>query len=134
MPNPRLRHRHWPSPSTSSALEENVKSALAQGFWGVLATFDELPRPGPRILRNLWHPSRTTAATAVSLSACSVKAASLQQAEADAVAQTVAASTQLPYVLGLSEREPDAVVAQAQRLLGVVPRFRPWRSWRRSAM
>jgi 4-hydroxy-tetrahydrodipicolinate synthase len=38
------------------------------------------------------------------------------------VAQTVASSTDLPYVLGLSEREPDAVVMQARRLLDAVPR------------
>ena len=34
----------------------------------------------------------------------------------------MASSTDLPYVLGLSEREPDAVVAQAERLLAAVPR------------
>ena len=39
-----------------------------------------------------------------------------------AVAQTVASSTDLPYVLGLSERSPDAVVSQALRLLSAVPR------------
>jgi 4-hydroxy-tetrahydrodipicolinate synthase len=50
------------------------------------------------------------------------EAASLRADEADAVAHTVASSTHLPYVLGLSEREPDAVVMQAQRLLDAVPR------------
>ncbi|TFV55975.1 dihydrodipicolinate synthase family protein [Mycobacterium sp. PS03-16] len=50
------------------------------------------------------------------------EAASLRAEEADAVAQTVAAATDRPYVLGLSAREPDAVVAQAVRLLAAVPR------------
>ncbi|PRC46070.1 dihydrodipicolinate synthase family protein, partial [Mycobacterium sp. ITM-2017-0098] len=50
------------------------------------------------------------------------EAASLQPAEAAAVTKTVAESTDLPYVLGLSERSPEAVVAQALRLLGAVPR------------
>ena len=42
--------------------------------------------------------------------------------EANGVAHTVASSTDLPFVLGLSERDPDAVVAQARRLLDAVPR------------
>jgi 4-hydroxy-tetrahydrodipicolinate synthase len=50
------------------------------------------------------------------------EAASLRPAEADAVAKTVAESTDRPYVLGLSERSPDAVVGQALRLLDAVPR------------
>ena len=50
------------------------------------------------------------------------EAASLNPDEANSVAQTVASSTDLLFVLGLSERDPDAVVAQAQRLLGAVPR------------
>ena len=50
------------------------------------------------------------------------EAAALRADEADAVAATVASATDLPYVLGLSEREPDAVVAQARRLLDAVSR------------
>ena len=50
------------------------------------------------------------------------EAASLDPGEASSVAQTVSSSTDLPYVLGLSERDPDAVVAQAQRLLDAVAR------------
>ena len=38
------------------------------------------------------------------------------------MAHTVASATDLPFVLGLSERDPDAVVAQARRLLDAVPR------------
>ncbi len=38
------------------------------------------------------------------------------------MAHTVASTTDLPFVLGLSERDPDAVVAQARRLLDAVPR------------
>ena len=50
------------------------------------------------------------------------EAASLAADEADEVANTVASATDLPYVLGLSERDPDAVVSQARRLLDAVPR------------
>jgi 4-hydroxy-tetrahydrodipicolinate synthase len=50
------------------------------------------------------------------------EAASLSADEADEVARAVAAETDLPYVLGLSERDPDAVVAQARRLLAAVTR------------
>jgi 4-hydroxy-tetrahydrodipicolinate synthase len=50
------------------------------------------------------------------------EAASLTPEEAGAVAHTVATASDLPYVLGLSERDPDAVVRQAQRLLAAVPR------------
>ena len=50
------------------------------------------------------------------------EAASLRTDEANTVAHTVASTTDLPFVLGLSEREPDAVVDQARRLLDAVPR------------
>jgi 4-hydroxy-tetrahydrodipicolinate synthase len=50
------------------------------------------------------------------------EAATLTADEAAAVARTVADATELPYVLGLSERDPDAAVAQAQRLLAAVAR------------
>ena len=50
------------------------------------------------------------------------EAASLNADEADEVAHTVASATDLPFVLGLSERDPDAVVSQARRLLDAVPR------------
>lgn len=50
------------------------------------------------------------------------EASSLSADEADEVVHTVASGTDLPYVLGLSERDPDAVVSQARRLLAAVPR------------
>lgn len=100
-----------------------MKSALAQGLWVVLATpFDEHRGLDLESLRNEVASFADDGCDGLVALGVFGEAASLQPAEADAVAQTVAASTQLPYVLGLSEREPDAVVAQAQRLLGVVPR------------
>jgi 4-hydroxy-tetrahydrodipicolinate synthase len=100
-----------------------VNSPLSQGLWGVLATpfSDDL---------NVDLASLRTEVTSFANDGCDGlvalgvfgEAASLRADEADAVARTVASSTQLPYVLGLSEREPDAVVTQARRLLDAVPR------------
>jgi 4-hydroxy-tetrahydrodipicolinate synthase len=45
------------------------------------------------------------------------EAASLTTDEADSVANAVSSSTDLPFVLGLSELDPDGVVEQARRLI-----------------
>ncbi|MGV0744791.1 dihydrodipicolinate synthase family protein [Mycolicibacterium sp. XJ870] len=100
-----------------------MNAPLSQGLWGVLATpFDEQLDVDDGSLRS--EVASFVADGCVGLVALGVfgEAASLQPSEADAVAHTVASSTDLPYVLGLSERSPDAVVAQAHRLLGAVPR------------
>ncbi|GFG48969.1 dihydrodipicolinate synthase family protein [Mycolicibacterium agri] len=96
---------------------------LSQGLWGVLATpFDERLDVDLDSLRN--EVNSFVADGCGGLVALGVfgEAASLNPDEADSVARTVASSTDLPYVLGLSEREPDAVIAQAGRLLEAVPR------------
>jgi 4-hydroxy-tetrahydrodipicolinate synthase len=96
---------------------------VSKGLWGVLATpFDDGLGLDLASLRN--EVAAFAADGCDGLVALGVfgEAASLQADEADAVARTVAESTGLPYVLGLSERDPEAVVAQAQRLLSVVPR------------
>jgi len=100
-----------------------VNNALAHGLWGVLATpFDDDLAVDLASLRN--EVAAFAADGCDGLVALGVfgEAASLRADEADAVAGAVASSTDLPYVLGLSEREPDAVVAQAERLLAAVPR------------
>lgn len=100
-----------------------MTGVLDRGLWGVLATpFDEHLNVDFESLRN--EVASFTEDGCCGLVALGVfgEAASLQPAEAAAVAQTVASSTDLPYVLGLSERSPDAVVSQALRLLGAVPR------------
>jgi 4-hydroxy-tetrahydrodipicolinate synthase len=100
-----------------------VSNRLPQGLWGVLATpFDDDLDVDPASLRN--EVATFAADGCEGLVALGVfgEAASLRADEADAVAQTVASSTDLPYVLGLSEREPTAVVTQARRLLDAVPR------------
>lgn len=96
---------------------------LAPGLWGVLATpFDENLDIDLESLRN--EVASFSADGCDGLVALGVfgEAASLSAEEADAVAQTVAAATDLPYVLGLSERDPDAAVRQARRLLDAVAR------------
>ncbi|MDG4668734.1 dihydrodipicolinate synthase family protein [Mycobacterium sp. 236(2023)] len=100
-----------------------MTSILATGLWGVLATpFDDDLNVDFESLRN--EVASFTEDGCGGLVALGVfgEAAALQPAEADSVARTVASSTHLPYVLGLSERDPDAVVAQALRLLAAVPR------------
>ncbi len=96
---------------------------LSQGLWGVLATpFDDDLNVDLESLRN--EVAEFAADGCIGLVALGVfgEAASLSPEEANSVAQTVASTTDLPFVLGLSEREPDEVVAQARRLLGAVPR------------
>ncbi len=100
-----------------------MNSPLPQGLWGVLATpFHDDLSVDLASLRN--EVAAFAADGCDGLVALGVfgEAASLRDDEADAVADTVASSTDLPYVLGLSEREPDAVVTQARRLLAAVSR------------
>ncbi|MGW0161601.1 dihydrodipicolinate synthase family protein [Mycobacterium sp. NPDC003323] len=100
-----------------------MTSVLTQGLWGVLATpFDDDLAVDHASLRN--EVAEFGADGCLGLVALGVfgEAASLSADEADAVAATVSSSTELPYVLGLSERSPDAVTAQAQRLLAAVTR------------
>lgn len=100
-----------------------MNSPLPHGLWGVLATpFDDDLAVDLASMRN--EVTAFAADGSDGLVALGVfgEAASLRADEADAVAGAVASSTDLPYVLGLSEREPDAVVAQAERLLAAVPR------------
>ena len=100
-----------------------MTAPLPHGLWGVLATpFDDDLSVDVESLR---HEVTSFAADgACGLVALGVfgEAASLNPDEADTVAQTVASSTDLPFVLGLSERDPDALVAQANRLLANLPR------------
>lgn len=100
-----------------------MNNPLPHGLWGVLATpFDDDLNVDLPSLRN--EVAAFAADGCDGLVALGVfgEAASLRADEADAVAATVASSTDLPYVLGLSEREPDAVVTQARRLLAAVSR------------
>lgn len=96
---------------------------LPQGLWGVLATpFDDSLNIDLDSLQN--EVSSFAADGCNGLVALGVfgEAASLDPDEANSVASTVASSTDLPYVLGLSERDPVAVVEQARRLLDAVLR------------
>jgi 4-hydroxy-tetrahydrodipicolinate synthase len=100
-----------------------VNSPLSHGLWGVLATpFDEDLEVDLASLRNEVLAFANDGCDGLVALGVFGEAASLQVDEAAAVAHTVASSTDLPYVLGLSEREPDAVVMQARRLLDAVPR------------
>jgi 4-hydroxy-tetrahydrodipicolinate synthase len=100
-----------------------VIQPLSQGLWGVLATpFDDGLDVDLASLRN--EVAEFAADGCHGLVALGVfgEAASLSAEEASRVAHTVASTTDLPYVLGLSEREPAMVVDQASRLLDTVPR------------
>ena len=100
-----------------------MNSPLPQGLWGVLATpFDEALDVDLSSLRNEVASFASDGCDGLVALGVFGEAASLQADEAGAVARTVAESTDLPYVLGLSERAPDAVVSQARRLLEAVPR------------
>jgi 4-hydroxy-tetrahydrodipicolinate synthase len=100
-----------------------VSSVLDPGLWGVLATpFDEHLDVDLGSLRNEVASFGDDGCGGLVALGVFGEAAALEPAEADSVAATVASSTDLPYVLGLSERTPDAVLAQAVRLLGAVPR------------
>jgi 4-hydroxy-tetrahydrodipicolinate synthase len=100
-----------------------VTQVLCQGLWGVLATpFDDSLEVDLASLRS--EVAAFVGDGCDGLVALGVfgEAASLSADEANTVANTVASATDLPFVLGLSERDPDAVVAQALRLLDAVPR------------
>jgi 4-hydroxy-tetrahydrodipicolinate synthase len=100
-----------------------VTDVIADGLWGVLATpFDDHLDIDLESLRNEVASFAEDGCGGLVALGVFGEAAALRPDEADDVAQTVAAATDLPYVLGLSERDPDAVVAQAQRLLGAVSR------------
>lgn len=100
-----------------------MNSPLSHGLWGVLATpFDERLDVDLASLRNEVLAFANDGCGGLVALGVFGEAASLRADEADAVAGTVASSTDLPYVLGLSEREPSAVVVQARRLLDAVPR------------
>lgn len=96
---------------------------LTQGLWSVLATpFDPALNVDLDSLQN--EVASFAADGCDGLVALGVfgEAGSLDPDEAESVARTVASSTELPFVLGLSERDSDAVVEQARRLLDAVPR------------
>lgn len=100
-----------------------MNSPLPHGLWGVLATpFDDELDVDVTSLRNEVASFAEDGCDGLVALGVFGEAASLHADEADAVAGAVASSTDLPYVLGLSEREPDAVVAQARRLLAAVSR------------
>ena len=96
---------------------------LSQGLWGVLATpFDDSLNVDLDSLRNEVASFADDGCGGLVALGVFGEAASLDADEADSVAHTVASATDLPFVLGLSERDPDAVVEQARRLLDAVPR------------
>jgi 4-hydroxy-tetrahydrodipicolinate synthase len=96
---------------------------LSAGLWGVLATpFDDDLAVDVTSLRNEVASFAADGANGLVALGVFGEAASLDPHEADTVARTVASATDLPFVLGLSEREPDAVIAQAERLLAAVSR------------
>ena len=100
-----------------------MNSPLPHGLWGVLATpFDDNLSVDLPSLRNEVASFAEDGCDGLVALGVFGEAASLDADEADAVAGTVASSTDLPYVLGLSEREPETVIAQARRLLAAVSR------------
>jgi 4-hydroxy-tetrahydrodipicolinate synthase len=107
----------------STVKGKSVNSGLSNGLWGVLATpFDDVLAVDLTSLRNEVTAFEADDCDGMVALGVFGEAASLGADEADAVAYTVATTTDLPYVLGLSERDSDAVVSQAQRLLAAVPR------------
>jgi 4-hydroxy-tetrahydrodipicolinate synthase len=98
-------------------------SALFPGLWGVLATpFDDGLAVDLASFRSELSSFEADGCDGLVALGVFGEAASLTPAEADSVAHAVATASRLPYVLGLSERHPDAVVKQAKRLLSAVPR------------
>src|ERR1700754_3315272 len=101
----------------------SVIQPLSQGLWGVLATpFDDGLDVDLTSLGNEVAAFVADGCDGVVALGVFGEAASLKADEANRVAHTVASATDLPFVLGLSERDPDAVVDQARRLLDAVPR------------
>lgn len=100
-----------------------MTTPLAPGLWGVLATpFDDNLAVDLESLRSELASFADDGCDGLVALGVFGEAASLTPGEADTVAHTVATASELPYVLGLSERDPHAVVRQAQRLLAAVPR------------
>ena len=102
---------------------DSVTQPLSQGLWGVLATpFDDGLDVDLDSFRN--EVAAFVADGCDGLVALGVfgEAASLATDEADSVANAVSSSTDLPFVLGLSERDPDGVVEQARRLIDATSR------------
>lgn len=100
-----------------------MNRALSQGLWGVLATpFDDSLGVDIASLRSEVESFAADGCDGLVALGVFGEASSLSADEADAVANAVASATHLPYVLGLSERDPDAMVSQARRLLAAVSR------------
>lgn len=100
-----------------------MSKGLSQGLWGVLATpFDHGLAVDVASLRNEVTSFADDGCDGLVALGVFGEAAALQADEADEVAATVASGTDLPYVLGLSERDRDAMVSQARRLLAAVSR------------
>jgi len=100
-----------------------VDRGFSQGLWGVLATpFDDGLAVDLASLRNEVESFVADGCDGLVALGVFGEASSLSADEAVEVARAVASTTDLPYVLGLSERNPDAVVLQARRLLAAVPR------------
>ncbi len=96
---------------------------LREGLWGVLATpLDDGFDVDHDSLRSEVGSFASDGADGLVALGVFGEAASLTPDEANGVAHAVASSTDLPFVLGLSEHDPDAVVEQARRLLDAVPR------------
>src|ERR1700710_96843 len=102
---------------------DQVTQPLSQGLWGVLATpfGDGLDLDLASLSNEVASFAADGADGLVALGVFG-EAASLNADEANSVAHTVASSTDLPFALGLSERDPAAVVEHARRLLDAVPR------------
>ena len=100
-----------------------MNSQLSEGLWGVLATpFDEGLALDIASLRSEVESFAADGCDGLVALGVFGEAASLSADEADEVAHAVASASDLPFVLGLSERDPDATVSQARRLIGAVPR------------
>jgi 4-hydroxy-tetrahydrodipicolinate synthase len=100
-----------------------VNRGLSQGLWGVLATpFDEGLALDVASLRGEVESFAADGCDGLVALGVFGEAAALTTDEADQVANAVASETDLPYVLGLSERDPDATILQARRLIRAVPR------------
>lgn len=96
---------------------------LSEGLWGVLATpFDDGSALDIASLRSEVESFAADGCDGLVALGVFGEAAALSAEEADEVAHAVASETDLPYVLGLSERDPGATVSQARRLLAAVPR------------
>ncbi|WP_245909044.1 dihydrodipicolinate synthase family protein [Mycobacterium neglectum] len=100
-----------------------MNRVLSKGLWGVLATpFDDGLAVDIASLRCEVESFAADGCGGLVVLGVFGEAAALTADEADEVANAVASETDLPYVLGLSERDPDATVLQARRLIAAAPR------------